>query len=161
MAHLNYYLDLCVDTYVVHNKAVLLRLHEKYNRWGAPGGHIDPGEDVNEAALREVWEEVGLKVELVGPASWVKSDNDSNKDLVPPLFVNRHKITDCHDHSAFIFVAKADSRDINPQLEEDVVSAAKCIWVTREELIVLKEKNDRLGHDTFRYAMAALDLVRE
>ena len=161
MAHLNYYLDLCVDTYVVNNGAVLLRLHDKYNYWGAPGGHIDPGEDVNEAALREVWEEVGLKAELVGPAWWSKNDSDKNKDLVPPIFVNRHKITDSHDHSAFIFAAKVSSRDINPQLHEDVVSAALCIWVTKDELIKLKETDDRLGHDTYRYAMAALALVGE
>lgn len=161
MAHLNYYLDLCVDTYVVHDKAVLLRFHDKYNYWGAPGGHIDPGEDVNEAALREVWEEVGLKVELVGPTNWLKSDGDKNRDLVPPLFVNRHKITDSHDHSAFIFVAKAITRNINPQSKDDIASAAECMWLTREELDKLKAKDSRLGYDTYRYAMAALDLIGE
>lgn len=161
MAHLNYYLDLCVDTYVVHDRAVLLRLHDKYNYWGAPGGHVDPGEDVNEAALREVWEEVGLRVELVGPQGWKRNSSEHNKDLVPPLFVNRHKITDHHDHSAFIFVAKAASREIEPQSKEDKNSAAKCIWVTKEELDELNKKDDRLGHDTYRYAMAALNLVND
>jgi 8-oxo-dGTP pyrophosphatase MutT (NUDIX family) len=159
MAHLNYYLDLCVDTYVVHDGAVLLRLHDKYNYWGAPGGHIDPGEDVNEAALREVWEEVGLKAELVGPAGWIKNDSEKNIDLVPPLFVNRHKITDSHDHSAFIYVAKTVSREIHPQAKEDIASAATCIWVTKEELEKLRATDVRLGHDTYRYAMAALELV--
>lgn len=159
MAHLNYYLDLCVDTYVVQGGAVLLRFHDKYNLWGAPGGHINPGEDVNEAALREVWEEVGLKVELVGRANWVKSDSAGNKDLVPPLFVNRHKITDSHEHSSFVFVAKATSRDINPQSAEDIVSAAKCLWLTREELDRLKETDDRFGDDAYKYAVAALDLA--
>ena len=160
MAHLNYYLDLCVDTYVVNEDAVLLRLHDKYNYWGAPGGHIDPGEDVNEAALREVWEEAGLKVELIGPSSWIKSDSEKNKDLVPPLFVNRHKINDSHEHSAFIFAAKATSRAVNPQSDEDIASVAKCLWLTRAELDELKETDDRLGHDTYRYAIAALDLVK-
>ncbi len=159
MTHLNYYLDLCVDTYVVHDGAVLLRLHDKYKYWGAPGGHIDPGEDVNEAALRELWEEAGIKAELVGPAHWVQSNSDTHKDLVPPLFINRHKITDLHDHSSFIFAAKTSSRDINPQTEADIASAAECIWVTREELIALKENDSRLGQNSFRYAMAALDLV--
>jgi len=159
MAHLNYYLDLCVDVYVVNNGAVLLRLHDKYNYWGAPGGHIDPGEDVNEAAFREVWEEVGLKIELVAPHGWVKSDSDHNKDLVPPMFVNRHKITETHDHSAFIFVAKSTSREISPQSQEDVEVAAECIWVTKEELEKLAATDNRLGHDTYRYALKALDLV--
>lgn len=159
MAHVNYYLDLCVDTYVVHDGAVLLRFHDKYHYWGAPGGHIDPGEDVNEAALREVWEEVGLQVELVGPAGWSKIDSEANQDLVPPLYVNRHKITDTHDHSAFIFAARALSREINPQSSEDLASAAECRWFTKEELADLKETDTRLGHDTYRYALAALALV--
>ena len=64
MAHINYYLDLCSETFIVHNGKVLLRLHEKYDLWTGPGGHIDPGEDPNEAALREVWEEVGLRWSL-------------------------------------------------------------------------------------------------
>ena len=115
MAHNNYYLDLCVDTYVVNGDAVLLRLHEKYNYCGSPGGHIDPGEDANEAALREVFEEVGLKVTLIGPEGWTKDDTDTNKDLVPPVFVNRHSINATHDHSAFVFIARSESRDIDPQ----------------------------------------------
>lgn len=161
MAHLNYYLDLCVDTFIVNDGAVLLRLHDKYNYWGAPGGHIDPGEDVNEAAVREVWEEVGLRVELVGPESWQKADSDHNQDLVPPLFVNRHKITDTHDHSAFIFAAKSTSRELNPTLEEDIKAAANCIWVTKEELDELKKNDNRLGVDTYRYALAALSVCEE
>ncbi|MEX0909853.1 MAG: NUDIX hydrolase [Candidatus Paceibacterota bacterium] len=161
MAHLNYYLDLCVDAYVVNSGAVLLRLHDKYNYWGAPGGHIDPGEDVNEAALREVWEEVGLKAELIAPYGWVKNDSDHNKDLVPPMFVNRHKITDSHDHSAFIFAARSTSRELNPQSPEDIKAATECIWVTKEELKELQKQDDRLGHDTYRYALTALDLVSQ
>lgn len=131
MAHLNYYLDLCAEVFVVNDGAVLLRLHDKYHIWTGPGGHIDPGEDANEAALREVWEEVGLKVELIGPLGWQKADTETNLDLVPPLFVNRHKINDTHEHSAFIFIAKAESRDINPQMEAD--KSLQCIWVTQEE----------------------------
>ena len=160
MAHVNYYLDLCVDTYVVYDNSVLLRLHDKYNYWGAPGGHIDPGEDVNEAALREVWEEVGLRVQLVGPKGWQKQDSDFNQDLVPPVFVNRHKITETHDHSAFVFVAQAESKTLDPQSEEDKLAAAECVWVTEEELTEMKKIDQRLGADTYRYALAALELVK-
>jgi 8-oxo-dGTP pyrophosphatase MutT (NUDIX family) len=35
------------------------------NCWGLPGGHIEPGEDPDTAARREVWEETGLR--LAGP----------------------------------------------------------------------------------------------
>jgi 8-oxo-dGTP pyrophosphatase MutT (NUDIX family) len=157
MAHLNYYLDLCIEAFIVNDGAVLLRLHEKYNIWTGPGGHIDPGEDSNEAVLREVWEEVGLKIDLVGPIGWEKADTETNIDLVPPIYVNRHKINDIHDHSAFIFAAKSDSREVNPQTEED--KGVKCIWVNKEELDKLYEEDKGLRAETYRYALTALKLA--
>ncbi len=157
MAHQNYYLDLCVDTFIVNDGAVLLRLHEKYNYWGAPGGHIDAGEDINEAALREVWEEAGMKVELVGPKGWVKIEDGHEKELVPPIFMNRHPITDTHDHSALIFVARSETREVSPQTEADKVAEFK--WCTKEDLDELFKKDKRMLPRTYRYASAALEIV--
>jgi 8-oxo-dGTP pyrophosphatase MutT (NUDIX family) len=156
MAHNNYYLDLCVDTYIVNQGAVLLRLHEKYNYWGAPGGHVDPGEDLNEAALREIWDEVGLKVELVGPEGWKKEDAPTNQDLVPPVFMNRHKINDVHEHSSLIFVGVSDNRVINTQIEEE---ASECLWLTKDELEELRRTDSRLRPENYRYALKALELA--
>lgn len=157
MAHSNYYLDLTVDTFVVNGDAVLLRLHEKYNYWGSPGGHIDPGEDVNEAALREVWEEVGLKVTLIGPEGWQREDTGTNRDLVPPLFVNRHPINEIHDHSSFIFAARSDSREINPQTEAD--KGVECRWCTKDDLDTLLKTDERMRPEVYRYAIMALKLA--
>lgn len=158
MAHLNYHVDLCTDAYIVNNGAVLLRLHEKYNLWMASGGHVDPGEDVNQAVLREVWEEVGLEVELVGPSTWTKQDFDFNKDLVPPLFINRHPINEHHDHSSFIFAAKSQSREIDPQEEES--KNTQCVWVTKNELDQMHKDDTRLREDVYRYASAALERIQ-
>ena len=36
-----------------------------YDDWTLPKGKLDPGETFEEAALREVWEETGLRCELV------------------------------------------------------------------------------------------------
>lgn len=35
-----------------------------YGLWSIPGGYVDRGEVVEAAAVREVWEETGLKVEI-------------------------------------------------------------------------------------------------
>ena len=45
---------------------VLLHLHRKLGMWLPPGGHIEKDELPDEAAVREVLEETGVKVELVG-----------------------------------------------------------------------------------------------
>ena len=127
--------------------------------WNAPGGHVDAGQDVNEAALREVWEEVGLVVELVGPSGWTQQHSDFNQDLVPPLFVNRHRINDVHEHSAFVFAARASSRTIEPKSKEDAAANAECIWVTQIELDEMLQSDQRLRPDTYRYASAALEIV--
>lgn len=158
MAHNNYYLDLTVDTYVVCGDTVLIRMHEKYHNWGSLGGHIDAGQDSNEAALREVWEEGGLRVRLVGPTGWTVMDTDTNRDLVPPLFVNRHHINATHDHSAFVFAAVSDSMEINPQTGED--QGAECRWVTQNELDELLATDPRMRKEVHRYASAALTVVQ-
>ena len=33
------------------------------NAWVMPGGHMDPGEDLQECVTREVYEETGIKIE--------------------------------------------------------------------------------------------------
>ena len=157
MAHYNYYVDLCAETFIVNNGAVLLRLHDKYDIWTAPGGHIEPGEDMNEAALREVMEEAGLEVELVGPAGWEKRDEGNQIDLVPPLFVNRHRINDVHEHSTSIFAARSASRVVDPKGVDEKQTEFR--WVTPEDLADMLKSDSRMRPETYRYAMAALQVV--
>jgi ADP-ribose pyrophosphatase YjhB (NUDIX family) len=43
---------------------ILLTRRSDNGRWCLPGGHVDPGENVEEACIREVLEETGLKVKI-------------------------------------------------------------------------------------------------
>ena len=49
-----------------HGKVLMIlrATDQGYGLWGLPGGYVDRGEIVEQAAAREVWEETGLKVEL-------------------------------------------------------------------------------------------------
>ncbi len=60
---------------------VLLTRRADNGLWCLPGGAVDPGETVEEACIREIWEETGLRariVRLVGVYS------DPNKLVVYP-----------------------------------------------------------------------------
>ena len=50
---------------VLHEECVLLVYHPRLNAWVPPGGHIEPGELPEEAAVREVMEETGVAVSVL------------------------------------------------------------------------------------------------
>lgn len=62
---------LTVDAVITDSEGRILLMErgtEPYKgAWVLPGGLVDPGETVEDACMREVEEEVGLKVRVVGP----------------------------------------------------------------------------------------------
>lgn len=52
---------------IIFNKQnqVLLQKRADVKLWGIPSGHVEPGETVTDAAIREVLEETGLQVKIL------------------------------------------------------------------------------------------------
>ena len=130
MPHLHEKIDFTVETFVVHENTVLLRKHDKYKIWLSIGGHIELDEDPNQAAVREVKEEVGLDVVLAGESTRSEK-KDGYTELIPPRFLNRHRINEAHEHVTFVYFARAKS-DVTSQGDGEVNEEMR--WFTKEEL---------------------------
>jgi len=59
---------------VIHKKTrKVVLVNQNHNSWSLPKGHVDPGENCIEAAIREIYEECGIKSpELLGEAGQYK-----------------------------------------------------------------------------------------
>ncbi|MCC2630526.1 MAG: hydrolase, family, partial [Candidatus Paceibacter sp.] len=110
MPHIHEKIDFTVEVFVVHKNKVLLRMHDKAKIWLSVGGHIELNEDPNEAALREVKEEVGLDVNLYDTREF-KYENGNEKELIAPIFLKRHPvpIPHSHEHIVMTYFATTDS----------------------------------------------------
>ena len=111
MPHVHDLIDFTVDVFIVHDNKVLLIFHKKHNMWLQIGGHIELNEDPDEALFREVKEECGLEIGIIGrkePRIEVKG----TKFLYAPSFMNIHDINETHKHIGLVYFAKAKSDKI-------------------------------------------------
>lgn len=154
MPHVNELIDFVVDTFVVYNNKVLLRFHDKYNIWLSVGGHIELNEDPNQAAVREVKEEVGLDVELFGDAQLPKVNSANYKELIPPAFMDIHKISETHRHIGMRYFAKAFSDKV---VEPEGEKSGGWKWMTKDEILAATDIDELIKF----YALKALEALRD
>jgi 8-oxo-dGTP pyrophosphatase MutT (NUDIX family) len=96
-------------------------LHRQDSHWIAPGGGLEDGETLTEAAVREVYEETGLRIELPAAAE--------------PVFVERELFSFAGQHidqtnHYFLARASADTpvQPIAPSEYEAVVVLGSRWW---------------------------------
>lgn len=90
---------------VVGPRGVLLHRHKRLGIWLQPGGHIDPGEDPADAAMREVLEETGIATEHFAGAPKL-------------VHVDAHDGPRGHFHLDLRFLLTAGNIDPNPPESE-------------------------------------------
>jgi 8-oxo-dGTP diphosphatase len=124
---------LTATGFVVDSGRVLLHWHRKNRMWLPFGGHIEPNEDPVQAVRREVEEECGLKVELLGTSPTFGVTNLPS--VAPPVLILLEPVTDGvteHEHIDLIYFCR-------PNGGTEVLTGhpdATIRWVSRAELEV-------------------------
>lgn len=137
MPHIHDLIDFTVEVFIVHKDKVLLRKHDKYGIWLSIGGHIELDEDPNQAALREVKEEVGLEIELFGEVTNLEKNRPDYQELIVPTHLNRHRINPNHEHVTLVYFAAANTDEL--KLTESEERSEDCRWFKEGELDSLQD----------------------
>ena len=95
--------DFTATTFVVWQGGVLLHKHKKLGRWFPPGGHVEQDELPDDAAVREVLEESGVPVVLIGEKALPVKEP---RQLVRPRGVQLETISPNHEHIDLIYFAR-------------------------------------------------------
>jgi 8-oxo-dGTP pyrophosphatase MutT (NUDIX family) len=119
-------------------RGTVLHRHRRLGRWLQPGGHVDPGERVEETAVREVLEETGLGARHPGSG--------------PALVRLDVHAAGTHVHLDLCFLLLAEDRDPSPALGE----SAAVRWFSFAEA---EEIADPALRGALRAARAELERV--
>ena len=97
--------DFTVAVFVVHADRVLLHYHRKLGMWLPPGGHIEPHELPDDAAIREVAEETGVRARLVGERGVDLASPPYPRALARPAGIQLEDIAPGHQHIDLVYFA--------------------------------------------------------
>ncbi len=137
------------SSFILNNELdkALLILHKKYNKWVAPGGHVDENENAQIASARESGEEVGLyNLELL-----TKKIFDIDIHKIPEATKNG-VFEPSHWHFDVRYIYKAEN---NAEVTANLSETKGAEWNTLESLSKLEDVSIK------RQAEKAIKLVSE
>ena len=137
---------LTVSAVTIANGHTLLIDHKRIGAWLPPGGHVENNEMPHEGAIREVFEETGVIVEIISEK--LPDTGDSNAYLLPnPLCTHAVRATekgvDLY-HFDIVYLCRPLMQDVELDAElalplivrNDEVHSAR--WVKLEDMAELK-----------------------
>ncbi len=117
----------CASAFVINpvDKKILLVKHGIWNRWVQPGGHMEDNETPEETAIREVFEETGVKISLIGE-HFPRED-----DMIRPLGIQCNRKDNGDKQFDIIYAAVPNNSDSELEMSEESTDIG---WFSREEL---------------------------
>jgi len=114
---------------VVHGGRVLLHYHRKLGLWLPPGGHVEHGELPDEAAVREVLEETGVRCRLVGETGVSVA---YPRQLIRPFGIQVEDIRPGVQHIDLVYFAVTDEE--GSAIPEELAQRDRVGWYAPSEL---------------------------
>ena len=136
--------------FIIERNNTLLHWHRKIQAWLPPGGHIIENEDPVQAVIREIYEETGIEVSIVG--NQIKSNFKYPKRIFSPMAILIEDIHDpdigYHQHIDLIYACKPK--------HEILTLSDKWLWISKDMLM----SNQSLGLNNEQF-LPPPDDVRE
>ncbi|GAB4228978.1 MAG: hypothetical protein Tsb0021_06660 [Chlamydiales bacterium] len=133
--------EFTATVYIFNSEGnVLLIHHPKYHVWIPPGGHVEPNETPVETAVREAYEETGLRIRFIPQDDlWIQSQ-DANSIERPFLClletIPATSKSPEHQHIDFIYIAQADPST------HTLVESHHARWFSLDEALNLKPEKE-------------------
>jgi 8-oxo-dGTP pyrophosphatase MutT (NUDIX family) len=109
---------------VIDNNKVLLVQHRKLGTWLYPGGHIEENETPEQTVIREVKEETGLDIEIIGSKDESLSDVNDDVSVLPTPYTILCELVGDHYHNDIIYLCRiiGNNKEIklNQRESEDI-----------------------------------------
>lgn len=121
----------CASAYTIdfENKKVLLMYNRKLNKWLQPGGHIEGKELPEDTAIRETFEETGIKIKIIG--------NSFKERKYEPIAVERY-INKVGDMIDIQYVAIPETYELKNDENNNVV------WMDFEDFYKSENVDDEI-----------------
>lgn len=142
--------SLTASVYVVNKDKVLLHIHKKHKTLFPLGGHMESNEVPHETAIREVFEESGLDIELYNNEDPLYLGRV--EQLHRPVHVLLENIGQPIENIDFIYFATTENPELRPKNGE----SKELYWLSREEI----ENSESIKPHVKAIALEALNTIK-
>lgn len=153
MAEINWKNGCWVTTIYLVNREnrVLLTWNKNMQTWIPVGGHVDPGENPEEAISREVAEETGFEFEFLQKPFF---ESNGNVKVLKPERIQIEKVHHHNFHINFIFFGKCTKFYDKAETDEN----EKLKWFSEEEILSMK---DKMLENVWKSSIDAINKVKQ
>ncbi|MCW6160140.1 MAG: NUDIX domain-containing protein [Candidatus Micrarchaeales archaeon] len=135
--------ELTATGIVVNGGKLLLVHHKKLKLWLPPGGHVEENELPNDCVVREIKEETGLDVEIIGKP---RQEAGGRVFRMPvPYMMQLEDILGTHWHFDLIYRCEMNGGSLRKSDESNDVG-----FFSLDEIIAMSDTTDDVKHIAMR-----------